>query len=190
MEVSQNIPYYVTYYVTLAYNRISTIIYLKTPDLEYIFWNTWSWSIFIDTSSTRECPLRVYHLKITPPFLATSFGDDGNFFLPNVNLSISLKTFGSQSWGYETGIGLFFKNEIKSVKFVKCGLRCLKSCQLSGQWPLDWQLYGWFVLNSAYFCSPGRARITCFQYWRKERKSNRNLNHWNYTFQGCVLMRQ
>ena len=53
MEVSQNISLY-TYSVTLAYNMISIMIYLKTPVLQSIFKNTWSWSIFIDTSSTSS----------------------------------------------------------------------------------------------------------------------------------------
>ena len=52
MEVSQNIPIY-SYSVTLAYNGISIIIYLKTPALECIFSDTWSWSIFSDTSSSN-----------------------------------------------------------------------------------------------------------------------------------------
>ena len=37
-------------YVTLAYNGISILKYLKTPDLECIFYDTWSWSIMSDTS--------------------------------------------------------------------------------------------------------------------------------------------
>ena len=41
MAVSQNIPIY-SYSVTLAYNGISIIIYLKTPALECIFSDTWS----------------------------------------------------------------------------------------------------------------------------------------------------
>ena len=52
MEVSENIPIH-TYSVTLAYNGISILIYLKTSALECIFRDTWSSSIFIDTSSNE-----------------------------------------------------------------------------------------------------------------------------------------
>ena len=41
LEVSQNIPIY-KYSVTLAYNGISLIIYLKTPALECMLRDTWS----------------------------------------------------------------------------------------------------------------------------------------------------
>ena len=51
MEVSQNIPIY-WYSVTVDYNGIFIILYLKTPALECIFSNSWSWSIFSHTSST------------------------------------------------------------------------------------------------------------------------------------------
>ena len=54
MEISQNIPIY-TYSATLAYYSISIIIYLKTPALECILRETWTWSIFISTSSTPFC---------------------------------------------------------------------------------------------------------------------------------------
>ena len=51
MKVSQNIPIY-TYSTTLAYNLILILIYLKTPALECIFRDTWSWNIF--SSSTLQ----------------------------------------------------------------------------------------------------------------------------------------
>ena len=53
MEVWQNIPIN-AYSVTLVFNGISIMRYLKTPALECIFRDTWSWSIFIDTSSTHN----------------------------------------------------------------------------------------------------------------------------------------
>ena len=48
IELSQNKPIY-WYSVTLAYNGISIIIYLKTPTLECIFSDTCFWSIFSNT---------------------------------------------------------------------------------------------------------------------------------------------
>ena len=49
MEVLQNIPIY-WHSVTLGYNGIFNIIYLKTPALECIFSGTWSCSIVSNTS--------------------------------------------------------------------------------------------------------------------------------------------
>ena len=45
IKMSENIPIY-SYYVTIAYNGIFIIMYLKTPALDSIFSDTWSWSIF------------------------------------------------------------------------------------------------------------------------------------------------
>ena len=50
MEVSPKIPIY-TFLATLAYNGISIIAFLKAPDLECIFGDTWLTGIFGGTSS-------------------------------------------------------------------------------------------------------------------------------------------
>ena len=54
MEVSQNVPIF-SYSVTLAYNGIYIKIYFKTTALKCIFSDTWSGSIFSDTSSMINC---------------------------------------------------------------------------------------------------------------------------------------
>ena len=66
-----------TYLGTLDYNWVSLITYLKTPALECIFRDTWSWSIFIGTSSTGEKHLNVKLRQIViclcrPEFVYTS----------------------------------------------------------------------------------------------------------------------
>ena len=67
-EVSQNIPIY-TYSATLAYNRIYILLYLKTPALECIFRDTWSSSIFIDTSSNMKDLCRCNIKKIRHKYM-------------------------------------------------------------------------------------------------------------------------
>ena len=65
IDVSESIPI-LTYSASLSYNEISILIYLKTPGLGRIPLDTWSSSIFIDTSSNVYifCQCHIVKIKI------------------------------------------------------------------------------------------------------------------------------